>query len=260
MTTQTLAAPRPRWRLFAVVGAAALVVWGAFALNIANAARRTVEVDPLRSRAEQVASAAEVIADQAQQAQPAAPPPPIAFVTPLPGRVVNSPFGLRQLPWEEDGRLHKGVDIAAPTGAPILATAKGVVMRAGLDAGGYGRFIEVAHPNGVTSLYAHLGRTVGEMKPGTLVQAGQIVALVGDGGRSTGSHLHFEMRHRGKPMNPSYFMGKTFAEADDLPLAKAARVGRKVRLAQVSRWPDSVRKAADRGGKGRVRARVDLNV
>src|SRR6185436_15626817 len=64
----------------------------------------------------------------------------IAFVEPVPGHAVVSPFGLRQLPWEEGGRLHEGVDISADSGVPVRAVADGVVVNAGVN-GGYGRFV-----------------------------------------------------------------------------------------------------------------------
>ena len=83
------------------------------------------------------------------------PPPAFRFDAPLPGRVINSPFGLRQLPWEENGRLHEGVDIAAPSGAAVKAAADGVVIRTGISSS-YGRFVEIVHKGGLTSLYAHL--------------------------------------------------------------------------------------------------------
>jgi murein DD-endopeptidase MepM/ murein hydrolase activator NlpD len=201
--------------------------------------------------------------------KPAPPPPPPALVfdAPLPGRVVNSPFGLRQMPWEENGRLHEGVDIAAPSGAPVHVATDGVVMRSGVSAT-YGRFVDVAHKDGFRTFYAHLGRDAG-LGRGTFVKRGATVAYVGSSGRSTGSHLHFELRNKaGKPLNPSLFMGRTFARKADLPLKAAARVGRKVRLAQVSRWPEGVKariaaqEASQLGGQvtrvkgGRVRARI----
>ena len=203
-------------------------------------------------------------------ATPAPPPPaPPAFVfdAPLPGRVINSPFGLRQMPWEENGRLHEGVDIAAPSGAPVRAATDGVVRRSGVSPS-YGRFVELVHKDGFHTFYAHLGRDAG-LKRGTYVKRGATVAYVGDSGRSTGSHLHFELRDKaGRPLNPALFMGKTFAERGDLPLKAAARVPRKVRLAQVSHWPDGVRaKLAAEGAPqaegqvtrvkgGRIRTRI----
>lgn len=204
--------------------------------------------------------------------QPAPPPPPAyAFDAPLPGREVASPFGLRQLPWEEGGRLHEGVDIAAPSGTAVKVAADGIVARTGTDPG-YGRFVEVRHKDGFSTLYAHLGRNLG-MKKGVYVKRGTPIAVVGDSGRSTGSHLHFEISRKGRPLNPAHFMDKTFASADDLPLKAAARVPRKVRLAQVSRWPEGMKEkvAARRAGKdpasgtqtsrgkdGRVRVRIEV--
>ena len=188
--------------------------------------------------------------------------PRFFFVSPLAGHAVNSPFGLRKMPWEEGGRLHEGVDIAAPAGSAVRATMGGVVLRRGVD-GGYGRFIEVRHAGGLTSLYAHLGRTA-PLKAGTVVKPGQVVGYVGSSGRSTGAHLHFEIRYNGKPLNPVVFLGRAFKTEADLPLALASQFPRRVRVAQVSSWPEQVlarkTKAADKpvvavaSVEGRVRA------
>jgi murein DD-endopeptidase MepM/ murein hydrolase activator NlpD len=239
---------------FAAVGGA-IVVWGA--VNAVSA------VSAMNADLDKPAPAPVV----EPVAPPAPPPPPPAFVfdAPLPGHVVNSPFGLRQMPWEENGRLHEGVDIAAPAGAPVHVATDGIVMRSGVSST-YGRFVEVAHKDGFHTFYAHLGRDAG-LKRGTYVKRGTTVAYVGSSGRSTGSHLHFELRNKaGKPLNPALFMGKTFAEKDDLPLKAAARVGRKVRLAQVSRWPEGVKARMAANGEGvvtrvkggRVRTRINV--
>ncbi len=167
----------------------------------------------------------------------------LAFNSPVAGFEINSPFGMRKMPWEEGGRLHEGVDIAAPSGTPVAATLAGTVAREGLSAS-YGRFIEVAHEDGLVSFYAHLGRPERGLKAGSPVLAGQTVGYVGGTGRSTGSHLHFEIRRDGRPLNPALFIGQTFASADALPLKDAARISGRVRIAVVSRWPDSVRMAA----------------
>ncbi len=167
---------------------------------------------------------------------PAPPAAAIAFGEPAPGYPVISPFGLRQLPWEEAGRLHKGVDIAAPMGTPVLATADGVVMRRGVD-GGYGRFVEVAHAGGMNSLYGHLSRF--EARPGERVKQGQPIGLMGSTGSSTGAHVHFEVHDaEGRALNPQMFIGRSFATLADLPLKAAARLPRgRVRLAFVSYIP-----------------------
>lgn len=168
--------------------------------------------------------------------RPAPAQPFIAFGDPVPGYPVISPFGLRQLPWEDAGRLHKGVDIAAPMGAPVLAAADGVIARIGTDPG-YGRFIEMAHRGGMGTLYGHLSAF--EARPGMAVRMGQPIGRIGSTGSSTGAHLHFEVHDPdGRALNPQMFMGRSFASLADLPLKAAARLpdGR-VRIAFVSFIP-----------------------
>ncbi len=190
--------------------------------------------------------------------------PKFVFGHPLAGFAVNSPFGLRRMPWEAGGRLHEGVDIAAPAGTPVRATLAGVVVRSGVD-GGYGRYVEVEHEGGLTSLYAHLGRFAG-LKAGAAVPAGAVLGYVGNSGRSTGSHLHFEIRQDDRPLNPVAFLGRSFMTEADLPLKLASYIPRKVRIAQVAEWPsDLMRKkreketavvAARVQADGRVRATI----
>ena len=247
MASRVLAATSSPYSLaaFAAVGGA-IVVWG-----VVNAVSALGAMNAGVDRPAPVAVAEEAPAP----APPPSPPPAFVFDAPLPGHVVNSPFGLRQMPWEENGRLHEGVDIAAPAGAPVHVATDGIIVRSGLSST-YGRFVEVAHKDGFHTFYAHLGRDAG-LKRGTYVKRGVVVAYVGDSGRSTGSHLHFELRNKaGKPLNPALFMGKTFAEKEDLPLKAAAKVGRKVRLAQVSRIPDSMkaRMAAKMAAEGASQA------
>jgi hypothetical protein len=178
---------------------------------------------------------------QAPPPAPAAPPALIAFQTPEPGYPVISPFGLRQLPWEGGGRLHAGIDIAAPAGLPVLAAADGVVTRIDSD-GGYGRFVEVQHAAGLSTIYAHLGRFLPQLAPGAAVKAGAPIGLLGSTGSSTGAHLHFEVRDdQGRPLNPELFIGHSFAAVDDLPLSAAARFPRHVRVAYVSNIPKAKR-------------------
>ena len=165
----------------------------------------------------------------------------IAFVEPVSNGVVNSPFGMRKLPWEEGGRLHEGVDIAADSGVPVLAAADGVVVRAGQD-GGYGRFVEVRHAAGLTTFYAHLGAIDPAAVSGAAIKAGAPLGAIGNSGSSTGPHLHFEVRNADqRPLNPAYFIGQSFQTAEDLPLRRAARIGRSVRVAYVSHIPQSKR-------------------
>ena len=158
------------------------------------------------------------------EAQEASAEPLIAFGAPVPGYHVNSPFGLRRMPWEKRGRLHAGVDIAAPSGSAVLATTGGVITKAGFSAT-YGKYVEVAHGEGLTSFYAHLDQSADGLKPGVFVAGGEQIGEVGSTGRSTGPHLHFEMRKDGAPMNPQLFMQRKFAKAEDLPFAKSRAHG-----------------------------------
>jgi murein DD-endopeptidase MepM/ murein hydrolase activator NlpD len=234
----------------------AAVLMGAVAVASAQAS--------LPSREERAARMVPAVAPSLPAARPHIDQPKFAFASPLSGFAVNSPFGLRKMPWEEGGRLHEGVDIAAPVGTPVRVTLAGTVLRTGVD-GGYGRFVEVSHGNGLTSLYAHLGRTAPGLKAGLVLPAGYVVAWVGSTGRSTGAHLHFEIRQDGRPLDPAAFMDRTFATLADLPLTDAARVSRRVRVAQVSDWPAGVAVPVQRTDRvvvqpvqadGRVRATI----
>jgi len=169
----------------------------------------------------------------------------IAFEEPVPGRAIVSPFGLRQLPWEGNGRLHEGVDISADSGVPVVAVADGVIVEAGTK-GGYGRFVAVRHAERLTTYYAHLGSIGADVKPGVAVKGGDPIGRIGSTGVSTGPHLHFEIRdaHR-RPLDPAMFLGKAFAEAGDLPLDKAKRYSGRVRMAYVSFIPESKRALMD---------------
>ena len=120
-----------------------------------------------------------------------------------PGRGrVTSRFGYRIHPILRFGRFHDGVDFGAAWGSPVFAAADGVVTRAGWS-GGYGRQVRLAHPNGLVTSYAHLSRILAA--PGTRVQRGQLIGLVGSSGFSTGAHLHFEVRRAGRPVDPMTF-------------------------------------------------------
>ncbi|MDQ7813074.1 M23 family metallopeptidase [Brevundimonas sp.] len=132
----------------------------------------------------------------------------IAFATPLKGYAVNSAYGLRRLAGEAAARQHKGIDIAAPRGTSIFVASEGEVVRTGYDAAGYGRFIEVRHPNGMSTLYAHLSRV--DVARGDRLGSGERIGLVGSTGRSTGPHLHFEVRRDQTQVNPTSVLGQAF--------------------------------------------------
>jgi murein DD-endopeptidase MepM/ murein hydrolase activator NlpD len=176
----------------------------------------------------------------------------IAFVEPVPGHAVVSPFGLRQLPWEGAGRLHEGVDISADSGVPVRAAADGEVVAAG-EKGGYGRYVAVRHAVGLTTFYAHLGGIEAGVKPGLKVVAGQPLGRIGSSGTSTGPHLHFEIRDAADhPLDPAMFLGRAFAETGDLPLDKAKRYSGRVRIAYVSHIPASKQALMDAKAGGSI--------
>jgi hypothetical protein len=212
------------------------MIGGAAALIALTAAHASL---PSHSAPRAHAPAKRPAASAPAPAAPSAPVALIAFTDPVPGYAVVSPFGLRKLPWEAGGRLHEGVDIAAETGVAVLAAADGVVTAAG-SSESYGRYVEVKHAEGLKSFYAHLGAIDPGVAPGLAVKIGQPIARIGSSGSSTGPHLHFEIRDaKDRPLNPQYFLDRQFAEADDLPLLTAARVPSGVRIAYVSRIPDS---------------------
>lgn len=124
---------------------------------------------------------------------------PVPLRLPVSGRV-SSNFGTRRDPLQGGQRQHGGVDIAAPRGTPIAAAATGKVVFAGRR-GGYGNLVEVEHADGRRTRYAHAEHLL--VKPGDEVQRGQTIATVGSTGRSTGPHLHFEVRDQaGAKVNP----------------------------------------------------------
>ncbi|SDX63173.1 peptidoglycan DD-metalloendopeptidase family protein [Litoreibacter albidus] len=122
------------------------------------------------------------------------------MVTPVSG-VLTSPFGPRFHPILKKVKVHHGVDWAAPSGTPILAAFDGRVSFAG-NGGGYGNVIKVAHAGGRETRYAHMSKFSPLGKVGTVVRAGDVIGFVGTTGRSTGPHLHFELRERGQSLDP----------------------------------------------------------
>lgn len=142
-------------------------------------------------------------------AEPAGPMTrPLLFSEPVRGFAVNSRFGMRRLGGEPGARPHKGIDIAAPKGTSVFTAAEGRVIRTGNDPAGYGRFIEMRHPNGMTTLYAHLSRV--DVASGAAIAPDQRIGLVGSTGYSTGPHLHFEVRRDGTQINPAKVVDRAF--------------------------------------------------
>lgn len=119
-----------------------------------------------------------------------------AFVRPVPGRVTSS-FGYRPA----FGRNHSGIDLHLRTGDTVRAAMSGVVDKVSFEAGGYGNYVVITHPDGIETRYAHLLRSL--VTPGEYVAAGEAIALGGNTGNSTGPHLHFETRMMGAAVNPA---------------------------------------------------------
>ena len=115
----------------------------------------------------------------------------------------SSNYGYRVDPITGRSTFHTGVDLIAPPGTPVVAAAGGVVATVAYVAE-YGNIVDVDHDNGLTSRYAHLSRSV--VRVGDVVMKGQKIALVGNTGRTTGPHLHFEVREKGIPLNPNKFL------------------------------------------------------
>lgn len=122
---------------------------------------------------------------------------------PAPGQAVSSSFGVRRDPFLRRPAMHAGIDFRAKSGTPVQSTGAGKVIRAGW-AGGYGRLIEIDHGNGWSTRYAHLSRI--DVKVGEKLATGDAIGAVGSTGRSTGPHLHYEIRRHGKATDPLRFL------------------------------------------------------
>lgn len=116
---------------------------------------------------------------------------------------ISSKFGKRTDPLNKQKGFHEGVDIRGRHGEKIRATAAGVVVKAFKNAG-YGNYLEIDHGNGYRTVFAHMQKYL--VKRGESVERGQVIGLVGSSGRSTGPHLHYEIRLNKKPINPRKFM------------------------------------------------------
>jgi murein DD-endopeptidase MepM/ murein hydrolase activator NlpD len=143
---------------------------------------------------------------------------PVELSPPLPGARTTSPFGVRKDPISGLQAAHHGLDFAASGGASIEASAPGVVIAAG-PRGSYGLAVEIDHGHGITTLYGHASHVL--VQPGERVERGDPVALLGDTGRSTGPHLHFEVRADGHPLNPRQALN-AYQSGVDKPLGSEA--------------------------------------
>ena len=140
-------------------------------------------------------------------------------IWPVEGRVTSS-FGEREDPFNGEGAFHAGLDISAPTGTIVRATGDGMVDSAAVM-NGYGREVVLDHGHGVHTVYGHLSGMI--VMAGQHVSRGQVIGYVGQTGRSTGPHLHYEVRINNVPVNPHKYLRSTFAEmtADNLPIPAA---------------------------------------
>jgi murein DD-endopeptidase MepM/ murein hydrolase activator NlpD len=131
-------------------------------------------------------------------------PRPITVPTglPVPG-AVSSGFGLRLDPFSGYPEFHKGVDIAAARGTPVSAAADGTVLWSGWE-GDYGKTVILKHPEGLATRYGHLDGIL--VRQGDRVRQGTVIGTVGDTGRATGPHLHFEVLRDGKRTNPKTYL------------------------------------------------------
>jgi len=130
---------------------------------------------------------------------------------PLPGAAISSSFGKRVDPFHRKSAFHSGIDFKAKSGTPVLASGSGKVIKAGRN-GGYGLMVEIDHGHGITTRYAHLSKIL--VKAGARVSDKQKIGRVGSTGRSTGPHLHYEVRRNAKASNPKRFLkvGKKIKE------------------------------------------------
>ena len=122
---------------------------------------------------------------------------------PVDNLALTSNFGTRSDPFNGRARMHKGIDIPGPVGTPIFATADGIVSRSQW-VNGYGNLVEISHGNDTETRYGHLSKLI--VKPNERVHRGQLIGLMGSTGRSTGSHLHYEIRIAGAAINPLPFV------------------------------------------------------
>ena len=126
---------------------------------------------------------------------------------PVRSAAFTSGYGVRSDPFRGAAAMHAGIDLAGPIGTPIYATADGVVSDAGYNSGGYGNLVKINHGRGIETRYGHLSAIM--VSPGERIARGQQIGRMGSTGRSTGSHLHYEVRIDGRAVNPIPFMKST---------------------------------------------------
>jgi murein DD-endopeptidase MepM/ murein hydrolase activator NlpD len=130
------------------------------------------------------------------------------FIWPEPNAQISQPFGPSRLvlepPYGGYPHFHTGIDLVEPFASPVYAADDGVIALVGSSSSGYGRYVVIAHSGGLDTLYGHLSTTL--VKVGQLVSQGQTIGLEGSTGNSTGPHLHFELRIKQQPIDPSPYL------------------------------------------------------
>ncbi|MBO3760600.1 peptidoglycan DD-metalloendopeptidase family protein [Ciceribacter sp. L1K22] len=127
----------------------------------------------------------------------------LPFANPAPGKPITSRFGNRIDPFFGRLAMHAGIDFSATTGSDVKSTGAGVVITASRS-GGYGNMVEIDHGDGITTRFGHLSRIL--VKVGDEVAAGDLIGLAGSTGRSTGPHIHYEVRRHGDAVDPMHFL------------------------------------------------------
>ena len=134
--------------------------------------------------------------------------------TPVQGARLTSKFGVRKHPILGYSKMHRGVDFAAKRGTPIMAAGDGRITFAGRN-GSFGRFIEIKHLNNFKTRYAHMYKFAKGIKKGRIVKQGDVIGYVGNSGRSTGPHLHYEVKHKNRTINPMKLKLQSSANIED---------------------------------------------
>lgn len=142
---------------------------------------------------------------------------------------ISSYYGRRKHPVAGYTQMHTGVDFAAPNGTPIYAAGSGVITQMCWK-NGYGKFIQIKHNAALSTAYAHASNFAKNLRVGTLVKQGQIIAYVGSTGRSTGAHLHYEVKINGKHVNPLSINARPSIELAGKQLAKFREFTRKIKV------------------------------
>ena len=161
--------------------------------------------------------------------------------TPIDGARLSSRFGKRKHPILGYTKMHKGVDFAAPRGTPIYAAGDGTVLYAGKK-GGYGNYVRIRHNQEFNTAYAHMRNVARKIRKGTRVIQGQIIGYAGSSGRSTGSHLHYEILKKGRQTNPLKVKMPSGKKLTGAELARFQKIRQKIdqQFAEAARGENNI--------------------